>query len=358
VYVFALFQLQLYVVSVVALEVERHRLLREVISDGAYIKVKNDLNSIHLTRLRNRRINRIKGFGLGGILIGIVCVIFVPGIKKSEIVQPGITDSVAPGTEKTELQNSVDSITFPPYTYGTGIVVENNESVTINAVKPGFDDSVAGSPAASTFITEPDEDKLPLMNEKLLTKTVKVNGRVSGKRTEAGTVDCGKVNIEGKFYESESCNNSPTGTISFDRSSLTGGTAPYAFSLTGSQFKETTVFSNLYTGNYTLYAKDAMNCTSQIGIAFIGTIDCTYQAVFAPSRGEIWSVPADPEKTGQLNIFSKSGDLVYSVRFSIHESVVWDGTTLSGQLLSMGIYQFGIRYSDGISFNGNVTIVR
>jgi len=354
----ASFQQQLNDDPVFAVEVERHRLLREVISEGAYLKVKNDLNSIHVARIRDRRINRIRGFGFGGILIGIVCVILVPGIKESEIVQPGLNDSAAPGREKIELQNSVDSITISSYSYGTGIVVDDNESVTFNAVKPGFDDSVSGSPAALPFITEPTEDKLPLLNEKPVTRTVKVNGQVSGKSTVAGTVDCSEVNIEGKYYESESCNNIPTGTISFDKSSLTGGTAPYTFSLTGSQYKDTTVFSNLYPGSYTLYVKDAVNCTSQIGIAFIRTIDCTYQAVFAPSRGEIWNVPADPEKSGQLNIFSKLGDLVYSVRFSIHESVVWDGTTLSGQLLPMGIYQFGIRYSDGISFIGNVTIVR
>jgi gliding motility-associated-like protein len=139
---------------------------------------------------------------------------------------------------------------------------------------------------------------------------------------------------------------------------VSGGMPPYYFSLDTLNFRDTTVFSDLPPGIYSLYAKEAGNCISRLGTAIINSVDCTYQAVFAPARGETWSVPSDPEKSATIYIFSRTGTQVYTTAIRSFETIVWNGTADAGQLLPMGIYHFEIRYTDGTSFNGSVTIVR
>ena len=56
-----------------------------------------------------------------------------------------------------------------------------------------------------------------------------------------------------------SCFGGSDGTIS--AGSVSGGTAPYQYSLDGTSFSSNTEFNSLAAGNYTLYVRDANNCS-------------------------------------------------------------------------------------------------
>jgi hypothetical protein len=347
-----------------AREVELHKQLREIITDGTYLNIKSKLKSIHREKTRiNRRINRITGFGVGGLLIGVILLLVLPGVfntekeKKEQSViintrvdSNAIADQTNTEAKKTPEKAGMISSHVPP-----GDQVADNEKVQ----KPPNSVDTAIAPEithkeipAKNKETEPDEP-----GQKPVIKNVSAPEKV----TEAIQADCHKIKIEGNFVESESCSSKPTGSVAVDGQSVTGGLPPYTFSLNPVDFRDTLLFSGLYPGSYPLYAKDAHDCISRIGIALIRSVDCgtTYQAVFTPMKGEIWTVPTDPDKDGTLSIFSsKTGTLVFTVRFTVGETILWNGTTSSGQPLPMGLYQFEIQYSDEERFTGNVTIIK
>jgi len=352
-----------------AREVERHRQLREIISDGALLHVKNQLMSIHLQKLKTvRKIRRITGYGLGGILVGILTLLVVRISIDDENVQKlsgrAIPETKTPvivsdqtGAEELTVELMQDSGTHARETAqdikptGNDIKTENHAmSASMDTFITGIGREMTGTnlnpvktPPDTAIYSETRQDE---ENEP---------DTASKKASEA---NCRKIKLEGNFIEYESCNNKPTGGIMIYSQSVTGGMPPYTFSLNGTRFIDTIQFSGLYPGNYPVYARDANNCISRLGLALVRSVDCTYQAVFAPLKGEIWTVPADQDREGILNIFNKSGTLVYTIRISNDETTTWNGSTLSGQALPMGIYQFEIRYSDGSRFIGNVTIVK
>jgi hypothetical protein len=342
-------------------EVELHRQLRNIISDGAYLNIKSELKSIHLGKIRiTKRIKRITGFGVGGLIIGVILLWVQPGWQNREknnneqlvSVQEDSMDvqiQETPLTQKNQETASIINSRAPSADQNP--VVDKIPDITFQA------DTVLAKEEIRTGV--PVENKEP-KTEKQVSEPVSENKPIPAKPEAIVYSDCRKVKIEGSFLESESCNDKPTGSIVIDRQTVTGGQAPYTFSMSRANFRDTLLFSGLYPGSYAVYARDANNCIRRIGLALIRSVDCTniYQAVFAPLRGEIWTIPVDPDRSGTLNIFSKAGILVYSVRFTGSEPVTWSGTTISGQALPMGIYQFGIRYADGGSFMGNVTIVR
>jgi hypothetical protein len=344
-----------------AREVEMHRQLRDIITDGAYLNFKSELKSIHLGKtIIKKRIKRITGFGVGGLMIGLILLWIQPGWlnrQKNNNEQPISVheDSIAvqiqntPLTQKNQETASIKNSRAPSAVQNP--TIDKIPDIRFQA------DTVLAKEEIQTVV--PVENKEP-KTEKQVSEPVSENKPIPVKSEATANPDCRKVKIEGSFLESESCNDKPTGSIVIERQTVTGGQAPYTFSMSRANFRDTLLFSGLYPGSYALYARDANNCISRIGLALIRSVDCTnlYQAVFAPLRGEIWTIPVDPDRGGILNIFSKAGALVYSVRFTGSEPVTWSGTTLSGQALPMGIYQFGIRYADGGSYMGNVTIVR
>lgn len=344
-----------------AREVEMHRQLRDIITDGAYLNLKSELKSIHLGKtIITKRIKRITGFGLGGLIIGVILLWVQPGWLNSENNNRGQAvsmqeDSIVVQIQKTQLAPK-NQETANILKSRTPSAVQNSTVDKISDIRFEADTALAKENIRTIAEVENKEPE----TEKQVSEPFYENKPIPVKQEATADPDCRKVKIEGSFLESESCNDKPTGSIVIDRQTVTGGQAPYTFSMSRTNFRDTLLFSGLYPGSYALYARDANNCISRIGLALIRSVDCTniYQAVFAPLRGETWAIPIDPDRSGTLNIFSKAGVLVYSVRFTGDEPVTWSGTTISGQALPMGVYQFGIRYADGGSFMGNVTIVR
>ncbi|AKQ46482.1 hypothetical protein TH63_13990 [Rufibacter radiotolerans] len=70
--------------------------------------------------------------------------------------------------------------------------------------------------------------------------------------------DVPKITDLSAATEATTCNNS-NGKITVNM--VTGGTAPYTYSLDGSAFQSSSVFASLAAGSYILVVKDASNCT-------------------------------------------------------------------------------------------------
>jgi hypothetical protein len=350
-----------------AQEVEKHKMLRELIVDGAYLHVKNELKNIHLRKIQGvRNIKRMTGYGLSGLVIGLILFF---AIKNNSVKQQNTKINNYVKIEKnkavTDLNENKNLI---PRTEESVNITEQNQKEN-ELLEVETKDILEGS------INEIDDNAIhvdPSVNENKETHflsdvptilpvdsgTKITNNSITDESVNSKKINCRKVKFSAMITVEESCNNSPTGSFTINRHSITGGQPPYAFSLNRNNFIDTIRFASLYPGNYPVYIRDGNNCTGIAGIAQIGSVDCTYQAVFAPLKGEVWTVPVNQSGEGILQIFSKSGMLVFSCKVYGGETTEWNGETLSDQQLPMGIYHFEIMYTDGKRFAGNVTILK
>ena len=335
-------------------QVGQHKQVRILITESAYIDIRHDLEKIRLLRVKRlKRIKRASGYGFGGLAICIVAFLVFRNVSVDQKItrprdpEPAIQDlreEPLPGPATRPIPDSAEYRNFAaksPETYKLPMADEHTEQR--DTLVLGQIPAIANIPDAAVIR---GADPLP--------RTAKP----PEKNLPVPVTDCSKIRIRAEFITRESCNNKPTGSFVIDRQSLSGGRPPYSFSLNRIAFLDTAIFAGLYPGNYPVYVKDGDNCILLLGTALIGSVDCTYQAVFAPLKGETWLIPSDPGSDGTIRIISKAGMLVYSLDMKAGETHAWTGETISGQQLPMGVYQFEIEYSNGNSFTGNVTIVR
>ena len=333
-----------------AREVDMHRQLRAWIEDGTYLNVKNELKDIHIRKTRlSKNFKRITGFGIGCLMIGFVLLLVFRNTRstKESYTIPAIsmttTDTADTFFSKAGKQSPTSLVkkVIPLEPLNRPVQDDMNrmsgDSIVIN--NSALEDTQKPLPGTLEEVKLPVGDKTP------------------GPVKQVG-IDCRKTKFKVELTVLQSCNNKATGSFTIHRESVSGGKPPYSFSLNTSRFYDTLQFAALFPGNYPVYVKDGNNCIGMAGVAQIGSVDCTYQAVFAPLKGETWTVPVEAGKEGTLQVISKSGTLVYSIKFTNNDIPVWNGETTTGQQLPMGIYQFEITYSNGSRFMGNVTIVR
>jgi SprB repeat len=128
-----------------------------------------------------------------------------------------------------------------------------------------------------------------------------------------------------------SCNES-NGTIT---ATGTGGTAPYEYSLNGTVFQSSNIFTGLAAGAYTLYIKDANNCynTVAVSITSISRVQISAYTIAATCGNSDGSIVA----TGAL------GTTPYT--FSINGTVYQSSGIFSG--LAAGFYTVYIKDNRG-----------
>lgn len=170
-------------------------------------------------------------------------------------------------------------------------------------------------------------------------------------------VPCQHVVIKAYVGETKPCNGSRNGLLSVEN--IRGGTAPYTFSLDkGKNFQEEHVFSHLQASYYDVLVKDAKGCetyvTQQHHLKSKLCVSIAEHS-FNPHI-ETWELPNDIEKAGEISIVSKEGKQVYMRSFGLNEKITWDGSAQNGPLLSSGIYIYTIKYSDGITEQGKITL--
>lgn len=140
---------------------------------------------------------------------------------------------------------------------------------------------------------------------------------------------------------------------------IEGGLAPYSFSLDADNYTSNNAFSSLEAGAYTVVIKDKNECVDIADVviekAFCGP---DYVKAFNPDMGEMWKIPYDSDKSGIFNVMNRKNKLVYSHQFSGQNPEKWNGKNSMGEILSMGYYIFELKYADGKTFAGGVSIVR
>ncbi len=129
--------------------------------------------------------------------------------------------------------------------------------------------------------------------------------------TNSGNITVGNIGttILSTQTTAASCGNS-NGSIT---TNVTGGTAPYSYSIDAINFQTNNAFTGLASGTYTITVKDANNCTNSIGVAISNQAGPQLTATVTPSSctGNTGSITANAVGGVAPLQYSKNGGLTY-----------------------------------------------
>ncbi len=353
-------------------ELEEYRQAHQLVFERGLLDVRQELTSLHTARLkrsRNWRNGRNILISAGILVTGVLLYVLLNRNGDAEQERNILNGSVAgidsiQGTTVMEsgeqtLQSTAGDNTAIPQTTADGVSLKTDGNALKSRHADG--DKFMKEELANKKAIIPDgknKETMPLdmpMTDK--NNPVENKPQVSDPMDESINAPCENVLIAFEFVAENTCLNRSQGRILFLSQSLKGGRPPYEFSITGgSAFESLLLFDNLQGGRYNLVVRDADHCLSGTGVAEVGEIECDFR--FAPDKGEVWEIPAINDKEGKLLIFSKEGSIRYAARIDASTDREWDGRTLNGEPLPLGVYLFRIEFDDGSRFNGTVTIIK
>jgi len=150
-----------------------------------------------------------------------------------------------------------------------------------------------------------------------------------------------------------SCSHDATGTILVNN--IQGGAKPYSITLSSSN-NNSVINGALSKGIYQAVVSDANGCVHTYSNIVVIEKDCPRDYSFNPFVGEKWSIEAYGS-AAELEIYNKGGMLYYQTHVQSHNEIEWSGIGIENQIIP-GYYIFVLKYADGTTQRGSVTIVQ
>ncbi|MFN8415539.1 MAG: hypothetical protein U0U66_04325 [Cytophagaceae bacterium] len=321
------------------LEVELQQLTSEILVSNHLDTVQKEINSYHQLQLRKAKWMK---YGIATICAGILFIgLYLWNTKSINTSSNKQIPSQAIVT--TENNTTVDSIEVVPVnTTEKPVTKKNNKIIT---VQPDSTTTVSNNNSSN------DEEKakdLPVVTP------VKTDPTITQNQQQTTTVvknPCDGVQLTGKYQIVGTCPNKTDGQIIISK--ITGGTSPYQYELKHNN--QLLSLSHLESGMYTLTIKDKNNCEVSYSNIKVPNLTCQENFVFNPFIGETWKTVVG-NKSGQLTVYDISGSIYYQKSFTSNEEIEWNGNSVRGNTQS-GQYIYIIKYSDGLSTTGNITLV-
>lgn len=337
-------------------EVNSQRLLTELIVDRGLLDLKKKLQKLDSPNANSNAHWKI----LSGIFaVGVVATIgfwAMPEKRETNIeTAPTIEEKIKePDVQRNDLEviekNSVvvnKKITISPKEKAdlTPKATDHNTSSTLST----------SNRILSSDVTEIDEK--PLIEEK---KIVEEALPVPVTHEDAlKSVPCTLNKSLIKVLTMESCSDTPTGQITISKTSVFSGRAPFVFSIDRVHYRTDYTFSDLSAGAYSLSVKDATGCSwADDTPIHVGEKNCrSYEYAFDPDKQEVWKFPLPNNVHGKIEIYSRSGALVYTSEIINNYPDSWNGLTTDMEPLPMGSYTFILKSSDQV-VSGSVTLIK
>ena len=215
-----------------------------------------------------------------------------------------------------------------------------NNPITLNA-GAGF--------SSYTWNTNPVETTQSITVDTAGTYIVTLTNANNCSKTKTFTVTAsGIATINDIIINDFSDNN----TITVDYSGL----GVYEFSLDGTNYQTSPIFSNLNEGEYTVFVKDKKGCGTVSKSFYI----LDYPKYFTPNgdgTNDFWFIKNLNKRNLQnstIEIFDRYGKFIIQLN---SRNLVWDGT-LNGYALPSSDYWFTIQLTDGKTIKGHFTLKR
>lgn len=148
-----------------------------------------------------------------------------------------------------------------------------------------------------------------------------------------------------------SCLNPSGATIEVDLSTVSGGVAPYQYSIDGINFSSNSVFSNVTAGNYTITIKDANGCLHQTNTITVLPLNPPTNLDFTVTTPTCPTLTVDVT----LSVVGGTGPFTYEI-ITPTSTVVNNGSNPIFSNLVAGTYTFKVTDSKGCTYIENLTI--
>lgn len=339
----AAFEKELSTNNNLAEQLEKHKLANALIIENRLLSVKNILAEERVKTVKQTLYKKYvyAALALVAAIGTTVAVLVYANNKKAD-----------PSPKQSEEQRTQEGGIF-------------SEKEKINSMLPAISEkSYQTKTPEPTYLRKQDvqliEEQHQLNKEyntaKVSPDTVKaLDAAHPGKSVETcETTDvCAGIAIKADVGTTATCLHEAAGNILVHN--IQGGVKPYVVSIIDTH-KEAVRNGELVKGIYQVYITDKNGCQKIYPAIEITEKDCPKDYSFNPFVGETWII--EPHSTsGKIEIYNKGGVLYYQANLEAHASNEWTGTGLNNQILP-GYYIFVIKYTDGTSKKGSVTIVQ
>ena len=356
---------------VFAEEVKQHQSIFNFVIDGSMLDLKNKIKDIHDNSKINKTYNHLKNRRLLYYIAGLIIVssaVFIGTLRKEKYVLKENNNSLMSDSIKEvdtiKIQTPVEKISNETkesvnqpsqkkeiqYTENKEVIVNANQNInetTRESNKPTELVNEVLNPIKTTNVETVNNTIIQVNSVKNVSDTsLKVS------------INCSETQISASVNVENSCEHIATGKIIIDKNSIAGGEPPYLISIDNKMnFYMLYQFDRLTQNTYSVWVQDKNNCLISLGTYLINPVECGYEFIFAPDKKERWKIPNEGN-VGEISIFNQNGNLVYKSDLEEGITYYWDGTSVSGKPIPMGIYSFIITLQHGSSSYGSVTIVR
>ncbi len=343
----AAFENQLIQNESFANEVQEQRMLNDLILEAELKDVRSQIEK-DLFNIQNPSFFRMHWQWISA---GVLCLFgalffIIPGKKNPA---PAIQQPVAIMEQKNNavIQPAENSVQQTEKPLSEKRVVKTDAGTALNRTisadtAQAVSDLVSVTPAIVPVITKTEphtETKLSEENKK---------------------TDCSSTKITFAFTTETSCMQTETGAIHIDN--ITGGHAPYTFTVNNKKIKEKNLTA-LGAGLYDIKIADKNGCYAEQKATIlekncVQNIQQGAKFNINPAIGETCAIPFDTDKKGSVTVYNRSGKIVYRSVNPSGEYVEWNGSDGYGSLAEAGLYVYIIDYSDGTKVSGEVNIIR
>ena len=121
--------------------------------------------------------------------------------------------------------------------------------------------------------------------------------------------------------------------------SVSGATKPFVFILNESEIKSVGgTFQELAAGSYSLTLKDNEGCSIKKETVVEEKTCLPENVSFNPNYGETALLNQYNDENIHLQIFSRSGVLIFEKNFDPGQAITWNGQSTDGEIVSTGTY--------------------
>jgi hypothetical protein len=337
-------------------KVETLKLTNELLVDFKLNELKNRINQ-DLKNLSTENNSNGKNYLKYFVLVGLVTLsglgyLFLNKSDESDkiqIIQKELfnkTNNLVKGNEnstfnsiRSNVQNSKVDLNKP-----------TQNSVIVNSIEIVKNDA-ATDLRINTFFENPT----PTIVSEPLTVERNINQNIV-REINTNTNPCIQEKIKANIIFEASCVESPSGVIKVEK--VENGNSPYVYSIDhGKDFKEYSYFNNLHSGEYHILIKDKFGCLSDDYKVVIESKVCSKaknEFAFSPSLNETFKFPIEQGEEGNIQIFTRSGQKVFTTNFS--DTQEWNGISNTGFGIEAGVYVFVIESKSGKLQKGYITL--
>lgn len=353
------FEKEMSVDAVLRDRVELTRIANKVVLKNKLWEIK-ELTRQRIEEGKTSKANRNKGLaGLAAlVLLGTGIAYFALSSKESpvDIHKTASTNSATPVVSTPNASETVTSLKteFTPRPEAPAAYPpaqkENTTEVMVSASpKPEAKVSLEESG------TKPMAESTPVVEEKKLGSATPLSqpDKKQEDNVSAAVDKCATTKISAILHATGTCPGQSSGAIMV--SNFTGGTKPYKVKVLDDQQKEHSALQ-LPAGTFSVEITDSRGCTSTHKGIIVKEEGCQQDFEINPDNGDVWEL-GHSAQPAVLSVYDQNENLYFYRKFEKGEAIKWNGASSKGETLA-GYFLFVLKYQDGKTASGSITIVR